>query len=120
MIVTTPPGILQANDSPGRYPTAPMARRYRSADRLTTSWPSFAITMSQNAPYIRSYSNGSTALTIRSMLNGGGYSTRRVIPSIAPWHQLHRHGRLTALGGLQSGRKRRRESEPRIEIRVAQ
>ena len=44
-----------------------IARRYRSADRLTAALPSRSITMSQNAPYTRSYSNGSTAWTIRSM-----------------------------------------------------
>src|SRR5262249_58075546 len=44
-----------------------MDRRYRSADRSTTALPSRSITMSQKAPYTRSYSNGSTALIIRSM-----------------------------------------------------
>ena len=61
------------DDSPllvlSRYPC--IALKYLSADRLTAALPSCSITMSQNAPYTRSYSNGSTALTIRSMAEAG-------------------------------------------------
>src|SRR5262249_41361746 len=45
----------------------PIACRYRSADRFTADFPSRSITMSQNATSTRSNSNGSTALTIRSI-----------------------------------------------------
>jgi hypothetical protein len=43
-----------------------IARRYRSADRPTAALPSWWITVSQNAPYTRSYWNDSTAWTIHS------------------------------------------------------
>src|SRR5437879_2720138 len=42
-----------------------MARRCRSADRLTAALPSRSITVSHNPPYTPSYSNGATAWMIR-------------------------------------------------------
>ncbi len=43
-----------------------MAFKYLAADRMIAALPSHSITMSQNAPWTRSNSNGSTALMMRS------------------------------------------------------